>query len=407
MLKFSTIIKYYLLSFLLIDAFSGFIRIYLGITNPLFNIGYWIRGPILVMFFFYYIYQIKQKTIFFDELLVIILFFYFCFNTLFNYLIQPSSRVLVENCPYFLRQQFLFFLFVFIKNRMVIDKFLTSKIIQYNFIILVISLSIGYLFGFGLESYRFSGTSKGMFQGGNAVSILNLIFFAYFILDGALRKKIVPVAFTIFNGFVIASKSIFGFIIPIYFALRRRALSVNKLILYNIFIFSFIFSFSYLSERAVDIYETRFGLNIKKSIAAAEKVGGLYNNSSLNKISSILFRRFASLNEQMEESVSNINTFVIGKGIAGQNIFWEKRGEFWFKNASMDFFDFFFKYGLIGTIIFIIVLLRNIIPAIKKSITRDKIVILLFFSYSFFGGHVIDSATSGSLFYYFLAKIKS
>ena len=150
MLKFSTIIKYYLLSFLLIDAFSGFIRIYLGITNPLFNIGYWIRGPILVMFFFYYIYQIKQKTIFFDELLVIILFFYFCFNTLFNYLIQPSSRVLVENCPYFLRQQFLFFLFVFIKNRMVIDKSLTRKIIQYNFIILVISLSIGYLFGFGL-----------------------------------------------------------------------------------------------------------------------------------------------------------------------------------------------------------------------------------------------------------------
>ena len=190
----------------------------------------------MALFFFFYIYQIKKQTMFMDELLVIILFFYFCFNTLFNYLIYPSPRILIENLPYLLRQQFLLFLFVFIKNRMVIDKSFTSKVIHYNFIVFVLSLFIGYVFGFGLESYRFSGTSKGMFQGGNPVSILNLIFFTYFILDGALRKKIVPVALTIFNGFVIASKSVFGFIIPIFFALRRRALSVNKLIFYNAFI---------------------------------------------------------------------------------------------------------------------------------------------------------------------------
>ena len=407
MLRLSVIIKYYLLTFLLIDAFSGFIRIYLGISNPLFNIGYWIRGPILALFFFFYIYQIKKQTMFMDELLVIILFFYFCFNTLFNYLIYPSPRILIENLPYLLRQQFLLFLFVFIKNRMVIDKSFTSKVIHYNFIVFVLSLFIGYVFGFGLESYRFSGTSKGMFQGGNPVSILNLIFFTYFILDGALRKKIVPVALTIFNGFVIASKSVFGFIIPIFFALRRRALSVNKLIFYNAFILIMIFSFSYLTDKAVEAYEARFGLNINKSIAAAEKVGGLYNNSMMNKIASLNFRRYASLNEQMEESFSHFNTFFLGKGLAGQNVFWEKRGEFWFKNSSMDFFDFFFKYGLIGIILFIILLLRDIQPAIKKSITRDKVVIFLFFVYSFFGGHVIDSVTSGSLFYYYLAIIKS
>ncbi len=407
MLKLSVIIKYYLLTFLLIDAFSGFIRIYLGISNPLFNIGYWIRGPILALFFFFYIYQIKKQTMFMDELLVIILFFYFCFNTLFNYLIYPSPRILIENLPYLLRQQFLLFLFVFIKNRMVIDKSFTSKVIHYNFIVFVLSLFIGYVFGFGLESYRFSGTSKGMFQGGNPVSILNLIFFTYFILDGALRKKIVPVALTIFNGFVIASKSVFGFIIPIFFALRRRAFSVNKLIFYNAFILIMIFSFSYLTDKAVEAYEARFGLNINKSIAAAEKVGGLYNNSMMNKIASLNFRRYASLNEQMEESFSHFNTFLLGKGLAGQNVFWEKRGEFWFKNSSMDFFDFFFKYGLIGIILFIILLLRDIQPAIKKSITRDKVVIFLFFVYSFFGGHVIDSVTSGSLFYYYLAIIKS
>ena len=98
---------------------------------------------------------------------------------------------------------------------------------------------------------------------------------------------------------------------------------------------------------------------------------------------------------------------MIGKSFAGQNIFWEQRGEFWFKNASMDFFDFFFKYGLIGTILFFYLLINNMMSAMKKSITRDKVTIFLFFVYSFFGGHVIDSVTSGSLFYYYLAKIKS
>ena len=109
----------------------------------------------------------------------------------------------------------------------------------------------------------------------------------------------------------------------------------------------------------------------------------------------------------MEESFSNFNTFLFGKSLVGQNLFWEQRGEFWFKNASMDFFDFFFKYGLIGTVLFIFLLMKGVMPAMKKSITRDKVAIFLFFVYSFFGGHVIDSVTSGSLFYYFLAKIKS
>ena len=86
--------------------------------------------------------------------------------------------------------------------------------------------------------------------------------------------------------------------------------------------------------------------NIKKSISAAEKVGGLYNNQILNRVASINFRRYASLNIQMKESFNDLQTFMIGKSFAGQNLFWRERGEFWFTNASMDFFDFFFKFFL-------------------------------------------------------------
>ena len=405
MLRLSVIIKYYLYSFLLIDALSGFIRIYSGITNPLFNIGYWIRGPILILLLFYYLIQLKKKKLFIDEFLALIIFAYFIFNLFLNYTIMPSSRMIIENIPYILRQQFLIFLLVYIRNRFTFSEVLVKKVVMINFFILTLNLMIGYFLGFGLESYRFSGTSKGMFQGGNPVSILNLVFFTFFLMDSALRKKLIPILLTFFNGFVIASKSIFGFIIPIFFALKRRYLSLNKIIFYNIFAIIILFSFDYISNKAVELYEQRFGLNISKSIAAAERVGGLYDNQTLNNVASINFRRYASMNIQMEESLKGFNSTIFGISLAGQNIFWEKRGEFIFRHASMDFFDFFFKYGIIGTALFVMILFKNYNLYISKIFSRDGLVFVLFFLYAFFGGHVIDSVTSGSLFFFFLGKI--
>ena len=407
MLKLPVIIKYYMLSFLLIDSVSGFVRIYLGITNPIFNIGYWTRGPILILFIYFYFFKFLKKNLFFDELLSLLMFLFFIINAMIYYLEYSSINMLVENLTYILRFQFLLFLYVFLKNRMQLSQELTRKIISINFIFFVINLSFGFLFGFGLESYRFEGTSKGMFQGGNPVSILNLIFFTFFLLDGSLRKKIIPVLFTIMNAFIIASKSVFGFVVPLYFALKRKALSPNKIIAYFALLITLFFSFTILIDQTIELYESRFGLNIKKSISAAEKVGGLYKNQALNRIASINFRRYASLNIQMEESFTQAKTFILGKSFAGQNLFWRERGEFWFTNASMDFFDFFFKYGLIGTIIFFLILSRVSFNSFLNSHIRDKVAIILFFAYSFFGGHVIDSVTSGSLFYYLLANTNS
>ncbi len=405
MIRLSVIIKYYLYFFLLIDAFSGFIRIYSGITNPIFNIGYWVRGPILILLLYYYLIQLKKRKLFIDEFLALIIFAYFIFNLFLNYTIMPSSRMIIENIPYILRQQFLIFLLVYIRNRLTFSDALVKKVIMINFSVLTLNLVIGYFLGFGLESYRFSGTSKGMFQGGNPVSILNLVFFTFFLMDGALRKKFIPILLTFFNGFVIASKSIFGFIIPIFFALKRRYLSLNKIIFYNILAIIILFSFDYMSNKAVELYEKRFGLNISKSIAAAERVGGLYDNQTLNNVASINFRRYASMNIQMEESWKGFNSTIFGISLAGQNIFWEKRGEFIFRHASMDFFDFFFKYGIIGTVLFTMILFKNYNLYISKIFSRDGLVFTLFFLYAFFGGHVIDSVTSGSLFFFFLGKI--
>ena len=127
MLALPLIIKYYMYSFLLIDSISGFIRIYLEITNPVFNIGYWTRGPILILLIYFYFLKLFKKNIFFDELLTIVLFIFFLLNGMIYYLDNSSLSMLVENLTYILRFQFLLFLYVFLKNRMDLDIKLTKR----------------------------------------------------------------------------------------------------------------------------------------------------------------------------------------------------------------------------------------------------------------------------------------
>ena len=134
MFALPVVIKYYMLSFLLIDSISGFVRIYLGISNPIFNVGYWIRGPILVLFIYFYIIKIFKKKLFFDELLSLIMFSFFIINSILYYLEYSSIDMLVENLTYVLRFQFLLFLYVFLKNRITLSLDFTRKIFLTNLI---------------------------------------------------------------------------------------------------------------------------------------------------------------------------------------------------------------------------------------------------------------------------------
>ena len=105
----------------------------------------------------------------------------------------------------------------------------------------------------------------------------------------------------------------------------------------------------------------------------------------------------------MEKSFSDKFVFIIGSSFTGQNIFWENRGEFWFKNASMDFLTFFFKFGIIGIFLLLLILLNNF-KFFDRANLGNSITMYLFILYAFFGGHVIDSVTAGSFFYYLLAE---
>ena len=135
MIRLNIIIKYYMLSFLFINQLV-FVRIYLGITNPLFNIGYWIRGPIFVIFIFYYFFKVKNKDLFYDEFLAITMFIFFIMSTIIHFLYHSSASMFIEDATYILRFQFLLFLFVYIKNRMNLSSDFSKKVISINFSVL-------------------------------------------------------------------------------------------------------------------------------------------------------------------------------------------------------------------------------------------------------------------------------
>jgi hypothetical protein len=71
----------------------------------------------------------------------------------------------------------------------------------------------------------------------------------------------------------------------------------------------------------------------------------------------------------------------------------------------MDFFDHFFKFGFLGLGLFLWILFLDSKIIIQHLYKKEGIIFGLFFLYAFFGGHVIDSVTSGSLFYFCSARI--
>ena len=109
-----------------------------------------------------------------------------------------------------------------------------------------------------------------------------------------------------------------------------------------------------------------------------------YKNSILNNITSLNFRRYASLNIQVQESMDSLDKLIIGKSLAGQQIFGKKRGEFHFRHASMDFFDFLFRYYIIGSFLFFFILFWNFGYYKEELFTRDGLVYVLFFLLCFF-----------------------
>lgn len=70
----------------------------------------------------------------------------------------------------------------------------------------------------------------------------------------------------------------------------------------------------------------------------------------------------------------------------------------------MDFFDILYRTGIIGCILFLIIIAKNLNFKTKDNIT--KLSIFIMFMISFLAGHVF-LAPAVSIYYLYLTKIKS
>jgi len=145
--------------------------------------------------------------------------------------------------------------------------------------------------------------------------------------------------------------------------------------------------------------------SVERSYRIYERRERVTNFFLVEPFEMITYRRIFAAKEQVIESVKHPIYLMFGIGKAGQEEFWIKQGSS-YHDASMDFFDIQFQYGLIGLIIISYPIMKILFSLLRNK-NKDFLIIsfIIMFFYSFFGGHVIESTTSGTFFGLFIGLL--
>jgi O-antigen ligase len=285
-----------------------------------------------------------------------------------------------------------------------------DRIITLNFFVLSFTLITGYFTKIGLSTHPYiEDASKGMLYGGNPAAVLALVFFAYFLWN--LHHKFVNALFliiSIFNIHIISTKAIF--IIPIllmlYIIHRLPKLKSSKVFVYGIILFPIILLiFFLLSPKIIELIENRYILGIQKSYITYSEQGGVFKSPLTAPLEMITYRRNLAAMEQLKEISQNPQFLVVGYGSTGQKKFWIEKDKK-FHDASMDFIDVLFQYGVVGMFLVFFIIIKVTYTIVKNAqIDRNSIVVLILVFYSFFAGHIISSGPAGTAMALFVGLV--
>lgn len=296
---------------------------------------------------------------------------------LYNY----SKLILVILLAHFVRVHWGYFFYKF------------DKIFNVNFLFLTFNLFFSYTTGIGLDTYHAGDSTKGFFYAGNAVSVLSLVFFSYYLFSlGNNKWNKIYLALSIFNIYIVGTKVIFLIpLITIVYLLFRVNWSALKLLTTSLIIIPITVYVSYKLYPFVKyIFNNRYLSNLTRSGIVFD-----YNSDYIGKFLNE-FRRVSYSITQVQYQFNDIGKLLFGVGESGQQKFWSGSP---FNFAAMDFFDIMFQYGLIATIALYVYILKGLKSSKIRNISSPIFIsFLLIFAYSFFGGYVIYTTTSGTLF---------
>ncbi|WP_454071345.1 O-antigen ligase family protein [Enterococcus alishanensis] len=389
---------YLIMIFPLIDIFNGVFISY-GHNIPL-------GTAYRIFFIVYIIYGVLSKGIKLNgsyALLIISLFLFIILCIVQTIFFETTISLLIEEFSYVIRFS-LCLLIPFFANQF--EEYLSIKkimnvAISLN-VLLIGGLIIPYFLGLGNSTYDDTAGFKGFYFATNdiAYAFLIMLFFMGWLLIQRKRRSIPA-----------------GYLLILYFLDMYCLLILGTKsgllagLIYSIYL---IFHFLY-RYRSQTLYEQFFVFEFLLAMLFFLLVKG--KEFILGSLSGVL-QRFAyfrtlyqddwvrlfmsSRNVYLKEAVDNFlqlpdNQYIFwfGQGFENRWNWYGRRGGL----VEMDFFDMFFSYGIIGTMILIAVIVYFLKVALYQKANKFSIFLLVFtIIYSLLVGHVFFSALSATVF---------
>lgn len=367
--------------------------------NSYITIGLIIRGVFLAICVIYILFFSKSKYVKKSRIFLCFLFLfsiiYFCVRIeIFND-IHNLVRELIYMTKYYYTPIFIIFIINFFDEYKLkpnkILKILLINLFTYSLIILIANLT-----GTAFVTYESGFGNTGWFYSGNEISnILTILFPIVIILVDKYKSYfillfLIPIVFVMI---IIGTKTsyvglIFTLVIfSIYFVIKIPRIKEKIIIISVLLLISLIFS------GKIPVVN-----NIKNSIFRSET--SEVNKSKNEIIKDVVFSRRDLFKERVTKiyNTSTIEKKLFGVGFVNTK---EINNESITKLIEMDFYDIFYRYGLIGFMIyfipFIYLAILIITKIFKLKFRINKYHLLLAYSSligvaaSFLVGHVLGA----------------
>ena len=300
--------------------------------------------------------------------------------------------------------------FFYFRNIVIHKGYLLKSIYRwmlFSFMIVVLNISLK-LFGLGFAMYSmdtFEIGSKGYFYAGNEVSAVLLILASFLMYWHQLFDKkmlfIIAGILSVLTGLYLTSKTailgtIFSVIYFFIFSPSTKRISIRNML---------FALFSFFIVLPIGLY---FVVAYLKTSNVMERFSFFWNE--LDIYTFILSNRNTYLFDFLEIFKKEYNIIEMILGV-GQNTFETLSNHV----IELDFFDIYFAYGVIGTVLFLLyisfILMHSKLKSLNKNIfpfaSYTKFISTLLILISFLSGHVFNSGMAAiymgcvfSLMYY-------
>lgn len=246
------------------------------------------------------------------------------------------------------------------------------------------------LLGISLDAYTQGKTGYiGVFNSANEISAIISILFPFLIFSKNIKHKIWMLLFVVYIALIIGSKSAFLslFLVLLIYLVKEVyqliLLKKYKKIIYWLFIILISLGFSFAVLPNTNFYKN---IVTHTTFLNINNLSDIFTKDNFNRL--VLSDRLTYL----EETKKIYDEAPIEQKIIGIGYLFKTEN----KTIEMDYFDIYFRYGIIGSILILAPLVFALIYIIKNKVKSDKylpysISITLSLILALISGHVITA----------------